>query len=59
MRAACNLVSDGTTVIMPTGSPKLAADLEKAGLDVVQKSIEQLWTGGGAVRCTSLALDAN
>jgi N-dimethylarginine dimethylaminohydrolase len=59
MRAACNLVSDGTTVIMPTGSPNLAAELEKAGLSVVQKTIEQLWTGGGAVRCTSLALDAS
>lgn len=58
-RAACNLVSDGKTVIMPKGSPKLAAELEKAGLTVITKSIEQLWTGGGAVRCTSLALDAN
>ena len=58
-RAACNLVSDGATVIMPSGSPKLASDLKKAGLAVITKSIEQLWTGGGAVRCTSLALDAN
>ncbi len=58
-RAACNLVSDGTTVIMPSGSPKLVLELEKAGLNVITKSIEQLWTGGGAVRCTSLALDAN
>lgn len=58
-RAACNLVSDGTTVVMPSGSPKLAAELENAGLSVISKSIEQLWTGGGAVRCTSLALDAN
>lgn len=58
-KAACNLVSDGTTIIMPAGSPELGSKLEKAGFTVIAKSIEQLWTGGGAIRCTSLALDAN
>lgn len=57
--AACNLVSDGTTVILPEGAPNLSSKLEAAGLKVVEKSVKQLWTGGGAVRCTSLALDAN
>ena len=58
-RAALNLVSDGTTVIMPTGAPELAANLKAEGLAVVELSIEQLWKGGGGIRCTTLALDAN
>lgn len=58
-QAALNLVSDGTTVIMPKGAPKLAASLKAEGLEVVELSIEQLWKGGGGIRCTTLALDAN
>lgn len=54
----CNLVSDGETVVMPEGGPELAAELEDRGLTVVQTPIDQLKLGGGAVRCTTLALDA-
>ena len=57
-RAALNLVSDGTTVIITTGVPILAAALRAEGLVVVERSIEQLWKGGGGIRCTTLALDA-
>jgi N-dimethylarginine dimethylaminohydrolase len=56
---ACNLVSDGRTVVMPQGGPRLAAELRRRGLTVVERSIAQLKLGGGAIRCTTLALDAN
>ena len=55
----CNLVSDGETVVMPEGGPHLGAELERRGLGVVTRSITQLKMGGGAIRCTALALDAN
>ena len=55
---ACNLVSDGTTVVMPEGGPRLAAELRLRGLSVLEVPIDQLKLGGGAVRCTTLALDA-
>jgi N-dimethylarginine dimethylaminohydrolase len=54
----CNLVSDGDTVVMPEGGPVLAAELERRGLTVIEKPIDQLKLGGGAIRCTTLALDA-
>jgi N-dimethylarginine dimethylaminohydrolase len=58
-KAALNLVSNGTTVIITTGVPDMAAALRAEGLIVVERSIEQLWKGGGSIRCTALALDAN
>jgi N-dimethylarginine dimethylaminohydrolase len=56
-RFACNLVSDGTTVVMPAGCPQLAADLTARSLKVVERPIDQLRLGGGAIRCSALALD--
>jgi len=56
-KAALNLVSDGTTVTITTGVPNLAAALRAEGLTVIERSIEQLWKGGGGLRCTTLALD--
>lgn len=56
-RAACNLVSDGTTVVMANIAPKLKRDLEAEGFQVVEQPIDQLWLGGGAIRCTTLTLD--
>lgn len=58
-KAALNLVSNGTMVIITTGVPNMAATLRAEGLIVVERSIEQLWKGGGSIRCTALALDAN
>ena len=58
-KGACNLVSDGKTVTMMDGAPKLAADLRKQGFTVIELPITQLWLGGGGIRCTTLALDAN
>lgn len=54
---ACNLVSDGTMVTMGEGAPKLAAAIRNHGLKVDELPIDQLAKGGGAIRCTSLALD--
>ncbi|MEO7617986.1 MAG: amidinotransferase, partial [Candidatus Saccharibacteria bacterium] len=58
-KGACNLVSDGKTVTMMDGAPKLAANLRELGFTVVELPITQLWLGGGGIRCTTLALDAN
>jgi N-dimethylarginine dimethylaminohydrolase len=41
------------------GAPKLAANLRELGFTVVELPITQLWLGGGGIRCTTLALDAN
>ena len=55
--AALNLVSDGVTVIIKTGVPDMAASLRAEGMIVVERSIQELWKGGGGIRCTTLALD--
>jgi N-dimethylarginine dimethylaminohydrolase len=54
---ALNLVSDGRTVTMSDGAPRLAAQLRDRGLDVDEVVTTQLRKGGGGVRCTSLTLD--
>jgi N-dimethylarginine dimethylaminohydrolase len=54
---ALNLVSDGVTVTMPDGAPRLAAALRRRGLRVVELATTELRKGGGGIRCTALALD--
>ncbi len=56
-RFALNLISDGRTVTMTTGAPRLAADLTALGLEVVELDTTQLRKGGGGIRCTALTLD--
>ncbi len=56
-RFALNLISDGTTVTMPPGAPRLANALRDRGLRVVELATIQLAKGGGAIRCTALTLD--
>ncbi len=56
-RFALNLVSDGTTVTMTTGAPKLAYELRARGLNVVELDTTELSKGGGGIRCTALTLD--
>ncbi|MDT7796773.1 MAG: hypothetical protein QOI78_206 [Actinomycetota bacterium] len=56
-RFALNLVSDGRTVTMTTGTPRLAGELRDRGLMVVELDTTQLRKGGGGVRCTALTLD--
>jgi N-dimethylarginine dimethylaminohydrolase len=55
-RFALNLVSDGRTVTMTDGAPRLAGCLRERGLDVVGLPVRQLAKGGGGVRCTALSL---
>ncbi|QGN47950.1 dimethylarginine dimethylaminohydrolase family protein [Micromonospora sp. WMMD558] len=58
--AACfalNLISDGTTVTMTSGAPRLAAALRERDLRVVELDTTELAKGGGGVRCTALTLD--
>ncbi|OII69320.1 MULTISPECIES: dimethylarginine dimethylaminohydrolase family protein [unclassified Streptomyces] len=56
-RFALNLVSDGTTVTMTRGVPRLAAALRDRGLEVVELATTELAKGGGGIRCTALTLD--
>ena len=56
-RFALNLISDGTTVTMTSGAPRLAAELRERGLRVVELATTELAKGGGGVRCTALTLD--
>jgi N-dimethylarginine dimethylaminohydrolase len=54
---ALNLISDGRTVTMTAGAPRLAADLRSLGLAVTQLPTTELRKGGGGIRCTALTLD--
>lgn len=56
-RFALNLISDGTTVTMPRGVPRLAGALRDRGLRVIELDTTELAKGGGGVRCTALTLD--
>ncbi|WP_030794148.1 dimethylarginine dimethylaminohydrolase family protein [Streptomyces sp. NRRL S-920] len=54
---ALNLISDGATVTMTAGAPRLAATLRERGLSVTELDTTQLRKGGGGIRCTALTLD--
>lgn len=54
---ALNLISDGTTVTMTSGAPRLAEELRERGLQVVELDTTELKKGGGGIRCTALTLD--
>jgi N-dimethylarginine dimethylaminohydrolase len=56
-RFALNLVSDGATVTMPSGAPRLSGELHARGLEVLELDSTELRKAGGAVRCTALTLD--
>ena len=56
-RFALNLISDGATVTMTSGAPRLAAMLRERGLRVVELDMTELAKGGGGIRCTALTLD--
>jgi N-dimethylarginine dimethylaminohydrolase len=56
-RFALNLVSDGRTVTMTNGAPRLATALRDRGLQVVELDTTELAKGGGGIRCTALSLD--
>ncbi|GAA1662280.1 dimethylarginine dimethylaminohydrolase family protein [Fodinicola feengrottensis] len=54
---ALNLISDGSTVTMTAGAPRLAGELRDRGLTVVELDTTELRKGGGGIRCTALTLD--
>lgn len=53
---ACNLVSNGETIVMSSNAPKLKNTLEKLGYKVLTPEIKELAKGGGYIRCTTLTL---
>mgnify|MGYP003417966147 FL=1 len=54
--SACNLVSNGQSVVMNAGAPVLEQALRDHGLTVVTTSNDELKKNGGSVRCTTLTI---
>lgn len=54
---AANTVVVGSTVIMPACPPRVGAQLEGWGYDVVVVDVAEFTKAGGAVRCLTLPLD--
>ncbi len=54
---SANAVVVGTTVLIPSCSPRLGRLLERAGLEVVPCPVGEFQKAGGGVRCLTLALD--
>lgn len=54
---ACNLVSTGETVVMSANAPRLKAELEDRGFQIITPQITELAKGGGYIRCTTLTLN--
>ena len=54
-----NSVLVGSTLIMPSCSPRLGRQLESFGLDVVVVDVGEFLKAGGGVRCLTLALDVD
>ncbi len=52
-----NSVVVGTTVVMPTCPPRVGAQLERWGFDVVVCPVGEFVKAGGGCRCLTLALD--
>ncbi len=51
-----NLVSDGRTVVLPTGAPGLAGQLSERGFTVVEVDTSELLKAGGSVKCCTQEL---
>jgi N-dimethylarginine dimethylaminohydrolase len=51
---ALNMVSDGTTVIMPPGRDRLAAAIAERGFAVLPLSTDELLKSGGGAKCCVL-----
>jgi N-dimethylarginine dimethylaminohydrolase len=54
---ACNLVSNGETVIMSGHAPRLRTQIEQKGLRVITPEVQELVKGGGFIRCTTLTIN--
>jgi len=51
MLLGCNLVSDGTTVVVPAGVQRLAHDLRARGHAVIEVDTSELLRAGGGPKC--------
>lgn len=56
-RFACNIISNGETVVMSAHAPQFQAAIEDHGLRVICPKVTELGKGGGFIRCTTLTLD--
>lgn len=54
---ACNLVSNGESVVMSHYAPKLKKDVEAGGFKTITIPATELFKGGGYIRCTTLTLN--
>lgn len=54
---ACNLVSNGETIIMSANAPQFQKTLKERGFTTITPRISELAKGGGYIRCTTLTLD--
>jgi N-dimethylarginine dimethylaminohydrolase len=54
-----NAVVVGTTVVMPSCTPRLGRQLESWGFDVAVTPVDEFQKAGGACRCLTLALDVS
>ncbi|MFL6163247.1 MAG: dimethylargininase [Jatrophihabitantaceae bacterium] len=51
-----NAVSDGRHVVLPSGAPRLAAQLRERGFETIGADVSELLRGGGGVKCCTLEL---
>ncbi len=56
-RFACNAVVVGKTVILNTGSDRLAAGLQKWGYQCIALELDEFLKAGGSAKCLTLRLD--
>jgi N-dimethylarginine dimethylaminohydrolase len=54
-----NSVVIGSTIAMPSCTPRLEGELASIGLDVVVCPVDEFLKAGGGVRCMTLALDVS
>lgn len=53
----CNLVPVGKTIIMVSGTGKLARDFKDRGFKTIELNMSEFRKSGGAIRCLTLDLD--
>lgn len=53
----CNLVPVGKTIVMVSGTQKLAEDFRSRGFKTVELNMSEFRKSGGAIRCLTLDLD--
>jgi N-dimethylarginine dimethylaminohydrolase len=54
---ACNAVVLDQCVVIPSGTPKLSAQLEQLGFEVYACEMDEYIKAGGACKCLTLRMD--